>query len=152
LGYNFHRQQEGYRNRARQLSQGNDLWRGPFMTRVIATAFFYAALAVLLAPAISVAANDGEALPIYPHTNKGGTAREPTNEKAVTEAVSHGDYARLYTTDSPQTVDHWYREKLPKSCERSALSETNIQYTCATRAVTIGPGEGQTHVILGPKP
>jgi hypothetical protein len=27
----------------------------------------------------------GEALPIYPHTNRGGTAREATNEKAVTQ-------------------------------------------------------------------
>ena len=122
------------------------------MTRLITCAFFLAALAVLLAPAISVAANDGEALPIYPHTHKGGSAREPTNEKAVTQAVIHGDYASLYTTDSPQTVDHWYREQLPKSCARNAITETNIQYTCATRAVTITPSEGQTHIILGPKP
>jgi hypothetical protein len=122
------------------------------MTRPITFALLYVALAVLLAPAISVAANDGEALPIYPHTHKGGTAREPTNEKAVAQAVIHGDQASLYTTDSPQTVDHWYREKLPKSCARNAITETNIQYACATRAVTITPSEGQTHVILGPKP
>ena len=122
------------------------------MTRSIKFAVLNAALAVLLAPAISVAANDGVALPIYPHTHKGGTAREPTNEKAVTQAVIHGDYASLYTTDSPQTVDHWYGEKLPKSCARKAITEKNIQYTCATRAVTIMPSEGQTHIILGPKP
>lgn len=122
------------------------------MTRLIMFAVLCAALAVLLAPGISVAANDGEALPIYPHTNKGGTAREPTNEKAVAQAVIHGDYASLYTTDSPQAVDQWYREKLPKSCARNAITERNIQYTCATRAVTITPSGGQTHVILGPKP
>jgi hypothetical protein len=122
------------------------------MTRLITSAFLYATLAVLLAPAISVAANDGEALPIYPHTNRGGTAREPTDEKAVTQAVIHGNYASLYTTDSPQTVDHWYREKLPKSCARNAIGEINFQYTCATRAVTIGPHEGQTYIVLGPKP
>lgn len=105
----------------------------------------------MLAPAISLA-NDGETLPIYPHTNRGGTAREPSNEKAVAQAVMHGDYASLYTTDSPQTVDHWYREKLPKSCTRNAVTEVNIQYTCGTRAVTIGPSQGQTHIILGPEP
>jgi hypothetical protein len=120
------------------------------MIRAIAFALLYAAVAVLLG--ISLAAEDGVALPIYPHTHKGGTAREPTNEKAVTQAVMHGDHASLYTTDSPQAVDHWYREKLPKSCARNAITETNIQYGCATRAVTIMPSEGQTHIILGPKP
>jgi hypothetical protein len=107
---------------------------------------------VLLTPAISVAANEGESLPIYPHTNKGGTAREPSNEKAVAQAVIHGDNASLYTTDPPQAVDHWYQEKLPKSCARNAVTEKNIQYTCGTRAVTIGPSQDQTHIILGPKP
>jgi hypothetical protein len=86
--------------------------------------FFYVALSVLLAPGVSMAANDGEALPIYPHTNKGGTAHEPTNEKAVNQAVIHGDNASLYTTDAPQTVDHWYQEKLPKSFARNAITET----------------------------
>jgi len=62
------------------------------MTRSIKFAVLNAALAALLAPAISAAANDGVALPIYPNTHKGGTAREPTNEKAVTQAVIHGDY------------------------------------------------------------
>ncbi len=122
------------------------------MSRLITFAFLCAALIMLLAPAISVAANDGEVLPIYPHTNKGGTAREPSNEKAVTEAVIHGDTASLYTTDSPQTVDHWYREKLPKSCSRNAITETSILYGCTTRRVVITPSEGQTHIILGPKP
>lgn len=51
------------------------------MTRLFTFALLCAALILLLAPASSVAANDGEALPIYPHTNKGGTAREPSNEK-----------------------------------------------------------------------
>ena len=122
------------------------------MKRLIAFAFLYAALYVLLAPGISMAANDGEALPIYPHTNKGGTAREPTNEKAVAQAVIHGDSASLFTTDAPQAVDHWYQEKLPKSCARNAITATSIQYTCTTRAVTITPSQGQTHIILGPKP
>jgi hypothetical protein len=122
------------------------------MMRLNTFAYLCATLTVLLASAISVAANDGEALPIYPHTNRGGAAREPTNQKAVAEAVMHGDYASLYTTDSPQTVDHWYREKLPKSCARNAITETSIQYACATRAVTITPSEGQTHIVLGPKP
>jgi hypothetical protein len=121
------------------------------MTRLITFAFLFVATALILTPAIAVA-NDGESLPIYPHSNKGGTAHEPTNEKAVANAVIHGDNASLYTTDSPQTVDHWYREKLPKSCTRNAVTEVNIQYTCDTRAVTIGPGQGQTHIILGPKP
>lgn len=122
------------------------------MMRLNTFAYLCATLTVLLASAISVVANDGEALPIYPYTNKGGTAREPTNESAVAQAVIHGDYASLYTTDSPQTVDHWYREKLPKSCARNAITETSIQYACATRAVTITPSQGQTHIVLGPKP
>jgi hypothetical protein len=122
------------------------------MTRLLTFAFLCAAFTLVLAPAISVAANDGEALPIYPHTNKGGTAREPTNEKAVAQAVIHGDSASLYTTDSPQTVDHWYQKELPKSCARNAITETSIQYACTTRAVTITPSQGQTQIVLGPKP
>jgi hypothetical protein len=82
----------------------------------------------------------------------GALAREPTNEKAVTQAVVNGDTTSLYTTDSPQTVDHWYREKLPKSCARNAITETSILYGCTTRKVVITPSEGQTHIILGPKP
>jgi len=40
------------------------------MPRLITFALLFVAFAMLLTPAISVAANDGEALPIYPHTNK----------------------------------------------------------------------------------
>ena len=122
------------------------------MTRLTTFTSLFTALFFLMAPAISLAANDGEALPIYPHTNKGGAAREPSNEKAVAQAIVHGDNASLFTTDAPQAVDHWYQEKLPKSCARNAITATSIQYTCTTRAVTITPSQGQTHIILGPKP
>lgn len=103
------------------------------MTRLTTFASLFTALFVLTAPAISLAANDGEALPIYPHTNKGGAAREPSNEKAVAQAIVHGDNASLFTTDAPQAVDHRYQEKLPKSCARNAITATSIQYTCTTR-------------------
>ena len=91
------------------------------------------------------------ALPIYPHTHYAGCAREPINEKAVNQAVIDGDYATLYTTDSSQTVDRWYGQKLPKSCERIALTEAVFRYTCATRTVSILAYQGQTQILLGPK-
>jgi hypothetical protein len=81
------------------------------MTRPITFVVLYAVLAVLLAPAISVAANDGEALPIYPHTHKGGSAREPTDENAVTQAVMHGSHESLYTT--VERLSSWVRSDSP---------------------------------------
>jgi hypothetical protein len=68
------------------------------MTRVIAIAFFYAALAVLLAPATSVAANDGEALPIYPHTNK-GRHRSRTDQREGSHPGSHSRRLRTALHD-----------------------------------------------------
>jgi hypothetical protein len=121
------------------------------MTRDITLAVLCTALTLILMPG-SLTANDGDSLPIYPHTNKGGTAHEPSNEKAINNAVTQGATAKMFTTDSPQTVDRWYRDKLPKSCSRNALTETTIQYTCAARAVSISPQQGQTIIILGPKP
>jgi hypothetical protein len=109
-------------------------------------------LVVALTTVAALPARKGMALPIYPHTHYGGAAREPINEKYVNQAVVNGDFASLYTTDSPQTVDHWYAQKLPKSCARRAITETSIQYTCATRTVSITPSQGQTVIVLGPKP
>ena len=120
------------------------------MTRPVIFAVLCTAFAALLM-SVSLSANDGEALPIYPHSHYAGTARQSINEKAVTEAVIHGDLARIFTTDSPQTVDRWYRERLPKSCTRNAITETAIRYSCPTRAVSIMPEQGQTVIILGPK-
>jgi hypothetical protein len=121
------------------------------MTRQITFAILFTMLAVFLTSG-SLAANDADSLPIYPHTNKGGTAHEPSNEKAISNAIAQGATAKMFTSDPPQTVDRWYRDKLPKSCSRNALTETTIQYTCATRAVSISPQQGQTIIILGPKP
>jgi hypothetical protein len=120
------------------------------MMRPVTFSIVCTAFAVLLM-SVPLPANDGEALPIYPNTHYAGAARQPVNEKAVTQAVMHGDLARIFTTDSPQTVDRWYREKLPKSCTRNAITETAIRYTCATRVVSIMPDQGQTVILLGPK-
>jgi hypothetical protein len=122
----------------------------PFRAGGARMAWFF--MVTVLTTAAALPSTNGMALPIYPHTNHGGTAREPINEKYVNQAVINGDIASLYTTDSPQTVDAWYSQKLPKSCVRRAITETAIQYTCATRAVSILISEGQTHIILGPKP
>lgn len=120
------------------------------MTRPVTFAALVSVIAALLV-SVSLVANDGGALPIYPHSHYDGAAREPINEKAVNQAVVHGNVARIFTTDSAQAVDRWYREKLPNSCIRNAITETTIRYNCATRAVSITPEQGETVIILGPK-
>ena len=122
------------------------------MHRLTSSIAFFAALATFAVPVASLAATNGRALPIYPHTNHGGTAREPVNEKYINQAVIGGDTASLYTSDSPQIVARWYAQKLPKTCVHNEIGDghENIQY--GTRSVTITRNQNQTLIVLGPKP
>ena len=110
--------------------------------------WFVGSLALLaLCPSLVDA---GNTLPIYPHCDHGGQAREPVNPKYINQAVSQGSTASLYTNDSVGKVDAWYKTKLPKSCTHTSTGQYGTQYHCGDRWVTIVLDQGRTSIVLGP--
>lgn len=123
------------------------------MNRIVQTKLRLALLlssAALMTTAVS-AVTPGEPIPIYPHTHKRGNAQEPINEKAVTQDIEQGNTLSIYTSDSPETVDLWYSQMLPKTCARTTIDGAHVyRHVCATRTVNISPSQGQTSINIGP--
>jgi hypothetical protein len=117
------------------------------MSRV--RSFLASCALVAMCPSLAYA---GGTLPIYPHSDHGGQAREPISVKYTNQAVGQGDTAGLYTDDSVAKVDAWYRSRLPKSCTHTSVGDdVGGQYKCGDRVVTILRVQGRTSIVLGPR-
>lgn len=93
---------------------------------------------------------DGDAVPIYPNTHYRGDAHTPINEKAVIDSIVKGGTTSIYSGDSPETVDHWYTQMMPK-CTRTTIEGAHVyRHICTTRTVNISPSQGQTSINIGP--
>ncbi len=114
----------------------------PAMKKTLIAAVAYSVLASSSPVFASSVQLDGQ-LPMYPH------AKADARESSLTPAaIAQGVPLVLLTTDSVDTVDHWYASNTPKSCTRLAQSG-GVQYKCPGGSIMIYV-HGSTQIALVP--